>query len=92
MPTVKKCSVKEYNSWFLSLLYGNFFDYYNIQACSYDVFNFYVLFVKLCDSMLCLGLGVPEDVPMRSASMLTLLVSFINSVTNSAISSRIKKL
>ena len=43
--------------------------------------TFKVLFVKLCNLMLCLGLSVPEDVPRCSASTLALLASFINSVT-----------
>ena len=42
--------------------------------------TFKVLFVKLCSLMLCLGLSVPEDVPRCSASVLTLLASFLNSV------------
>ena len=68
LPTVKKCSIKEYDSWFLSLSYGNFLWFlqhlgmflWYILRLRYYFLNFVVWCCVLAWVFLRMSLGVPQ--------------------------------
>ena len=77
---MKNCRFKYYSIKFLSIRCGNSLNTTTVRHVPIIYLTFKVIEVKLFSLTLCLGLSVPEDVPRCSASVLTLLASFLNSV------------